>query len=290
LRSHGNPSEEEDMNRRLLSVTILIAAAASTFASVAAGDGGQASPGVEILSTGVLAPGGKTRYVAIPDGSRTVIAHVLVRNGSVLRFLSVRGQYGVPFVANDGSIGGLSSNGRMLVLAQASIGNPSRFVVVDTKRLQLRKVIVLHGRFAFDDISPDRTKLYVIEILSPPTTYVEYRVRLVDVASGRLDPRIIVDRRAPSERMSGYPVTRAASADGTWAFTLYQKADGSAFIHALDTRRAGAACIDLPWKSAAWILVARLQVSRDGTKLYLRRRGAGRPAAVVDTRTWAVKT
>ena len=89
-------------------------------AGPATGDGGGANPGVDVLSGGVLSPNGKTRYVAIPDGARTVVAQILVRNGAVLRSLTLNGRYGVAYVTNDGTVGGLSFNGRVLVLSAYS--------------------------------------------------------------------------------------------------------------------------------------------------------------------------
>ncbi len=48
--------------------------------------------------------------------------------------------------------------------------------------------------------------------------------------------------------MQGLPMTRATSADGRLAYTLYSAEEP--FIHALDTVRGSAAvCIDLPRRS-----------------------------------------
>jgi hypothetical protein len=91
--------------------------------------------------------------------------------------------------------------------------------------------------------------------------------------------------------MTGWPVTRATSADGAWAFTLYVKGNGSGFVHALDTVDRRAVCIDLPWKDlATWAFDVRLWLSRDGTSLHLRQRGVGGRTAVVDTRSWKVSS
>jgi len=43
-------------------------------------------------------------------------------------------------------------------------------------------------------------------------------------------PGAIVDRREPDERMAGYPITRATTADGVWAYTLCQKPGGRLFV------------------------------------------------------------
>jgi hypothetical protein len=101
---------------------------------------------------------------------------------------------------------------------------------------------------------------------------------------------VIADRRETGP-MTGSPVTRAMSPGGRWAYTLYAHADGTAFFHALDTVRLAAVCVDLPtpgwndpWNVHMW-------VSRDGTALYLRdTANGGAGAAIVDTRTWKMRT
>jgi hypothetical protein len=73
--------------------------------------------------------------------------------------------------------------------------------------------------------------------------------------------------------MRGSPITRTTSRDGRWAYTLYDGAGGTPFVHALDTSRRQARCIDLPMLVGAtnlWQL--RIGRSADGTAL---RVGAG---------------
>lgn len=275
------------MKRRVLTLSIAIAAAAS-IAAPATGDGGGPNPGVNIYGSGVLSPNGKARYVAIPDGSRTVVAQILVRNGFVLRTLSVPGNYGVPFVSNDGTAGGLSFDGRVLVLAAYGTAlQPSRFAVVDIKRWRAGKVLSLHGTFTFDALSPKGRMLYLIEH-SSVRNYYRYRVRAYDLGYDRLLRRTIVDRRVAHEQMAGDPMARAVGPGGSWVYTLYQRPKGGWFIHALDTRRAAAVCIDLPQKAAAWRYGATLAISRDGGQLRLRPFPKQRLAAVVNTRTYRV--
>jgi hypothetical protein len=271
------------MKCRLLTLSIAIATAAA-LAAPAAGDGPGANPGVQMLSGGVLSPNGKTRYVAFPDGSRTVVAQILVRNGFVLRSLSLDGLFGVPYVSNDGTAAGLSFNGRVLVLA--SYQRPGRFAVVDVKRWRPGKTLRLRGNFAFDALSPKGRMLYLIQHTSP-RNYDRYRVRAYDLASRRLLPQTIVDRREPGEVMTGTPVTRATSPGGAWVYTLYVKPDGTGFVHALDTLNRKAVCIDLPWREmGAWAYAVRIRVSSDHTKLYLRRLDRKGRSAVIDTRSW----
>lgn len=271
------------MNRLgFLIVCAALAAAGAT--GIAAADGGP-SPGVLSGWDGVRAPGAQVRYVTVSSGRWTTLQVIRVRDGRVLRFVQVPGALGVPLVAYDGTAGGLSADRRRLVLGSwMSPGTTaSRFAVLETRRLRLVRRIVLRGRFAFDAISPDGSVMYVTEYLGEDG--VRYRVRTVDLRTGRLLPGAIVDRSDGESVMRGQPVTRAESRTG-WAFTLYASPDGHHFVHALDTVRARAVCIDLPWhglqSEAAWRLRFALD-ERTGV-LRLRRPGQG-IVARIDLRT-----
>ncbi len=150
---------------------------------------------------------------------------------------SLDGRFTIPAVAYDGSPGGLSADGRTLVLINPRTGFPRRITtlaVLDTQRLRARDVIRLTGDFSFDAISPDGRLLYLVQYLSQrdPTRYL---VRLYDLEAGRLLPEPIIDPREVGDVMRGTPITRAASPDGRWAYTLYDGAGEHPFIHALDT-------------------------------------------------------
>jgi hypothetical protein len=56
----------------------------------------------------------------------------------------------------------------------------------------------------------------------------------------------VVDPREPDEKMQGIPITRTVSADGRWAYTLYDRPGGEPVVHALDTSARRAVCIDMP--------------------------------------------
>lgn len=272
------------MTRRLLFV-LLSSVIAVVAAPVAAGDGGPA-PGVITGGTGIAARDGRVHYVAVPSADGTVV-EAIDRHGSVLRSNWLIGNLGVPLVAIDGTPGGLSRDGKRLVLASYAGPDFTRFTVVGTKQLVAVRNITLNGYWSYDALSPDARTLYLIQYFVKQSSQ-RYLVRAYDLARGRLYRRAIV-ARTETGTMTGYPVTRATGRDGAWAYTLYVKANGSAFVHALNTVHRKAVCIDLPWKEAAsWIYDARLWLSPDGSKLHLGQRGTGGRRAVVDTRTWAV--
>ena len=157
------------------------------------------------------------------------------------------GRYTVPVVALDHTASGLSTDGSTLVLINPRRTFPrarTSFVVLNAKNLHVRRDIVLQGDFSFDALSPDGTRMFLIHYLSrrDPT---RYEVRVLDVPSGKLLPTAIVDKSEPDERMAGFPITRKMTADGRWAYTLYDGAGHDPFVHALDTVNGEAHCIDL---------------------------------------------
>jgi hypothetical protein len=236
------------MKRSVAIATVLLAAAVQAVA--AAADGGP-SPGVYSGWNGVLSRNGQVRYVAVTARASTVVEVVRVLGGRVLRWTTIPGTYGTPAVAYDGSMGGLSQDGKTLVLASyprvPGGGGATRFAFLKTRNLQLKTTVVLKGSFSFDALSPDGSTMYLIQYTSAQD-YTQYRVRAYDVVRGQLIPDAIVDRREPDEQMNGGPVTRLTTPDGRWAYTLYARQSEAPFIHALDTVERKAYCIDLPLK------------------------------------------
>ena len=152
----------------------------------------------------------------------------------------------MPAVAYDGSPSGLSADGRTLVLINPRRRWPRRhttFAVVDARRMELRRHIRLRGDFSFDAISPDGRIAYLIEYLSPRDV-TAYAVRAYDMRARRLFQEPVVDPSEPDEDMSGVPLSRVSDTEGRWAYTLYSGAKHP-FVHALDTERRTAVCIDL---------------------------------------------
>jgi hypothetical protein len=245
------------------------------------------SPGVAFGSPGVVSRDGKLRYLARRAGGGTLVEAVTTRGGVVRRSRFLKGgAFGIPLVAYDGSTGGLSRNGRRLVLYAPSTGAKTRFVVLDPRTLRVRERLTLSGNFGFDALSPDGSLMYLIQLKGAPNgSGLNYDVRALDVDSGLLNPGAIVDRREPDEKMTGIPMTRVGSADASWAYTLYAKPSAGAFVHALHTTAREAFCIDLPLDLADEQL-GRVRMRVGQNVLVLRFRG--KTIAKIDTRTFRV--
>jgi len=271
------------MLRRLLPFAV----AALVAAPVALADGGSSPPGLQ-GGAGVLGPGG-SQYVAVGSGANTVLQEL--KQGSAVRWRTIAGSWGIPSVALDGSAGGVSRDGYTLVLAPTQSGYPLRkrssFLLLSTRTFRLVGRVRLKGDFSYDALSPDGSKLYLIQHVSTRDLN-RYVVRAYDLDLNRLLPGRIADRTQRGWVMAGYPLTRATSADGRWVYTLYARPDGYPFVHALDSVRGVAHCIGIPWQgnqNALWRL--RMSVRDGGRTLSLHWR-SGREYLAVARGTWRI--
>ena len=117
--------------------------------------------------------------------------------------------------------------------------------------------------------------MYLIEYPDPrdPTAY---EVRTYDLARDRLLAEPIVDPNEPQEEMAGFPRTRACEFRRPLGLHAVREGRNEPpFIHALDTQRGAAACIDLDELGASgktWRY--SLQPSPDGSTLAVTDRGS----------------
>jgi hypothetical protein len=276
--------------RTVLASVVVLAAAALCVAGASANDSPY-SPGLTYGWDGVRAPGAAVRFVTLGTERSTVVAAIRVDGGRVVRSRALSGFYGVPLVAYDGTAGGLSGDGRTLVVASygplPGDAGRTRFGVLWTRTLRPRRVIELSGAWSYDAISPEGSLLYLVEHLSAGAS-PRYRVRAFDLDAGRLLPEAIVDRVESEAVMRGQPVTRAVSRDGKWAYTLYARRAQEPFVHALDTSRREAFCIDLPLRMTQPKQMAlRLRLGGQGALHVLRGRAA---VARIDTRSIAARS
>jgi hypothetical protein len=242
---------------------------------------------VDVGSSGVTAPGLNVRYVTIPAVRNTLVGMIAVNGGKVVRTRLLHGTFTVPAVAYDGSAGGLSADGSTLVLISPRQGFPrakTTFKLLEATLLRPKKTLTLQGDFSFDALSPDGRWIYLIEYTSPVDP-LKYQVRVLDAATGKLQPQPIVDPRDPGEKMNGDPLTRTSSPDGRWAYTLYSGTEHP-FVHALDTVARDARCVDLDSLTGRKDLPSlRLSLGSDGRDLSVQAPG-GEQLAVVGTQTF----
>jgi hypothetical protein len=283
------------MLRRLL---LLGALGALALVPAAVADGGGPAAGTIDGGVGVVNGGGTLRFVSVqaPLANSTVVEAVQTSDGQVVQSASLFGLYGIPLVTQDGHTGGLSADGKTLVLADGTFPTlgyrtASHFAIFDARSLARGvQVITLAGDYAYDALSPNGRWLYLIQHVAPQQNLGRYVVRAYDLEYGRLLPRKIADRTQKGWVMQGYPMARATSADGRFVYTLYQNPGGYPFVHALDTVTMTAHCVGVPWKGSAdqaalWNV--RLHLRDGGRTLALDWR-SGRHYLAIDTRSYRV--
>ncbi len=249
--------------------------------------------GVQDGGEGIAAATGAVDYVATVSGARTTVTAQRHATGATTATASVPGRFGIPYVTLAADLGGLSRNGRVLVLAEPYTGGgdlrtTSRFAVFRTDPLALATTLTLPGDFGFDALSPDGRTLYLIQHVSQ-RQLLSYRVRAYDLQAGKLLAQAIADERQRDWLMNGMPVARASSADGRWVYTLYSGGDNYPFVHALDTKARTAVCVGLPWRwTAAGPDIGNAELRLAGDRLVVAgNHGLGTKFAL-DTRTFKV--
>jgi hypothetical protein len=263
--------------------------AALAFVPVALADGPGVLSGVDLSGKGVVSASGLVRYATLPGPRSTTLEAIATGDGRVLRWRVVPGAFGIPVVASDGATDGFARNGRLLVLAASGYAPPARVVttfrLVDPKNLRYR-TIELKGSFAFDALSPDARRLYLIQHVSA-ANLTRYVVRAYDLSRGQLLHGRVADRTQRDWVMQGSPTARTTSSNGRFVYTLYTNPAGYPFVHALDTVRGVAHCIGLPWTGDQSIFAgAKLDVDEPARLLLLELPGAA--SIRIDTRTYRV--
>lgn len=262
-----------------VAMTVAVAVACLT-ATPALGDGGPSS-GVVLGGKGIAV--GAERYVAVPTVGWTAIMAIKRKGGQVVRFTTLRGTWGIPVVAGDGTTDGLMSDGHTLLLGEATAGpylrKDSSFALVEMKRMRVVRTFRVSGYQVFDALSPDDRYLYLVQYVSRQDPSL-YRVRAYDLRAGRLLSEPVFDRRERKTIMHGYALSRASSSNGRWVYTLYTS-EHHWFIHALDTKNVRAICIDLPWRKQPKELF-EFRLSVNGKNQVVVRGKRGRTLVVID--------
>ena len=158
--------------------------------------------------------------------------------------------YLLPEVTTRGELGGMSFDGRTVVLAdgRAPSDGRSRFLVAEGGRLT---PLAFRGRVAFDAIAPNGSAIYLTRrtSASDPTRYVVLQYDRTATTLNRVGVKVVFSAdgaEKASWKMQGLPVARATAPSGNWVYTLYTAREYP-FIHALPLGQgAWAACIELP--------------------------------------------
>jgi hypothetical protein len=241
----------------------------------------------------VTSQDGAFHYIAIPNGTGgTLLLNAYTAGTEVYGSMTLPGSWGTALIGNGAQSGqGLSRDGRTLVLESTGgpLIRPAKFLVVDPTHWKVLRQITLPGSFTFDALSPNASRMYLIQYKAS-NDLTHYVVREYDLRANRLLPGKIAARGedGAEKTMAGYALTRTTSANGRWVFTLYQKPSGMPFIHALDTVRGRAHCIDLPWSKANTGVYNLVLSLRDDDRTLAVRWRSGRALLNVAVGSWEI--
>jgi DNA-binding beta-propeller fold protein YncE len=217
------------------------------------------------LPWGTPSPDGKHFYALVSNTLQDIDPHT----GAVLRTLQVPGSFQMPPATLGGMPGGLSQNGRYLVLQTTGKRTSSHMLLIDTSELKVAKSIDLNGVFDFDAVNNNGQSVYVIEYPNAADSY--YHVRVYKVPAGKLGAYTVADKGGPGEAMTGVRLSGVFSPDGQWLYSLYARENNGAFVHALNLTQPFAFCLDLPgsgWSKDVNAFQWSLALTADGRHLY----------------------
>jgi hypothetical protein len=230
---------------------------------------------------------GSVNFVALNAGANTRITALSAAGDESAPSFTLRGEYGIATLTQSGLTGGLFHDGSAFVAQSLGLKSTSSFVVIGTKDLVPRQTIKLKGTFGFDALSPDGSKLYLIQHTSTQDIQ-HYIVRAYNLKTHKLLKGRVADKAQKSWVMQGWAVDRVTTSDGRWAYTLYTNPGGYPFVHALDTVRGVAHCIGVPWRgdqNEPWNM--RLALNDDGRSLAVNQKYGGTFVSI-DVSNWKI--
>ena len=217
------------------------------------------------LPWGTPSPDGKHFYALVSNTLQDLDPHT----GEVIRTLQLPGYFQMPPATLSGVPGGLSQNGRYLVLQTTGKRTTSQMLLIDTSELKVAKRIELSGVFDFDAVNNNGQSVYVVEYPNASDSY--YHVRVYEVAAGKLGAYTVADKGGPGEAMTGVRLSGVFSPDGQWLYSIYARETQGAFVHALNLSAPYAFCLDLPgagWSKDINAFQWSLALTPDGRHLY----------------------
>jgi hypothetical protein len=170
---------------------------------------------------------------------------------------------------------GVSRDGTQIVLEAAD--GSSRLLVLSPEDGRQRELdFTAAGDLSYDALSRDGNLLYLNEHVGDEVV----RIRVADLASGRLLPDPVVDKIEGESTMAGTARARDVSPDGAIVYTLYD-GEEHAFVHALMVDTPVSFCIDLPGGSVPDDGVWSIGVAPGGSEVAVMA-GGRRSHLVVD--------
>jgi hypothetical protein len=242
------------------------------------------------LLSSVVSPDWSALYaVDVQNGATTLLARdPIARPGDPpLRQRLIQGEYQLLAPDVDGTAGGLSANGKWLVLGGRSnvstsgglgrgFGASDRFVVSDTAFAGGMRGVILNGMYRFLAISNDGNNLYLLESPSQGQGRFATQVRLYDLKRSHLAEQPLVDQNNNAV-MLGPRLANVSSPDGQWLYSLDSSGEGPS-VYALNLAGHTLTRLALPQgggPGTRFAMRASLLMAPDAKTLYVVNSGTG---------------
>ncbi|MGX7669036.1 YncE family protein [Plantactinospora sp. DSM 117369] len=243
-----------------------------------------------------------------PDGGTRVTSHRLP-DGAAVSAGTLTGALAVRTTSADGGLVALADDAGP-GHSPYRPGPRERTTIVVADGAGQRRRLELPGNLEPEAFDASRQALFVLDYL-PPTAPDRYRVRVVDIASGRVEPLLTrvkaVVPEGAEEEMRGEGRQAVYDSQRNRLFTLYTHqpdhvhtrdriaAAGNphgagaredaphvhAFVHTLDLTERWAFCVDLPAPFGERAATGHtIALSRDGSRLYVADTGTGALATI----------
>ena len=220
----------------------------------------------------MLSADGRTFVVARTFHGRTTVRRFDATTGSFESTSTVGGRWRVVAVSVDGRRIALTSSDRSRRRTRFFVPGRGRFV--------------LPGSYDVETLSRDGRLLFLVHWKANGYELQRYDLRARTLRAN--PPR--EGAGGKTEKMSGTAWRAVATRNGRWLLTLYVKADGSAFVHALDLAGRPPHCIDLPGRGSDAFLSSALALSPDERTLYVATPALGQVVSVDLTRVHVERT
>ncbi|WP_433533016.1 YncE family protein [Micromonospora sp. CA-263727] len=235
----------------------------------------------------VASTDGRLVYASAPEGADTAFWRIDAATGTSSERVTLPGRWVPQTVSTNGTTVALTTEGVSVTKERPDARDETPVLIADAGGVRQR--LRLPGNFVPEAFTNDLAGLFVLEWL-PPNAPDRYRVRVVDLATGRPEP-LITRNKAPipsgaEEEMRGDGRQAVLDPNRTVLYTLYTHqpdhqhtrdrisgrpgSDVHAFVHTLHLEQRWAYCVDLPHPFGEGPADGHaMAITPDGTRLFV---------------------
>ncbi len=230
---------------------------------------------------------GRLVYASAPDGADTAFWRIDAATGNTSDRVRLPGRWVPQTVSTNGTTVALTGEEVSVTKERPTGRDVTPVLIADAGGVRQR--LDLPGNFVPEAFTSDLAGLFVLEWL-PPQAPDRYRVRVVDLATGKPGPLVTRDKGlippGAEEEMRGDGRQAVLAPNRTVLYTLYTHqpdhqhtrdrisgrpgSDVHAFVHTLNLEQGWAYCVDLPHPFGEGPADGHaMAITPDGTRLFV---------------------